>query len=50
MARNKPAGVFLSVKNLHFTKDKKGIKITVRIPVKELPHLRHFIDRAIAKS
>jgi hypothetical protein len=48
MARNKPAGVFLSVKNLHFTKDKKGIKLAVRLPVKELLHLRRFIDRAIS--
>ncbi len=47
MARNKPAGV-LSVKNLHFTEDKKGIKLAVRLPVKELLHLRRFIDRAIS--
>jgi hypothetical protein len=30
MARNKPSGVYLPVKNLHFIKDKKGVKISAR--------------------
>jgi hypothetical protein len=30
VARNKPAGVYLPVKNLHFIKDKKGVKVSAR--------------------
>jgi len=49
MARNRPAGVYLPVKNLHVTKDEKGIKLAVRLNVKELIRLRQFIDRVIGK-
>jgi hypothetical protein len=49
MARNTPAGVFLPVKKLHVTKDDKGIKLAVRLNVKELARLRQFIDRVLGK-
>jgi hypothetical protein len=47
MARNKPAGVFLPVKNLHFIKDKKGVKVSARcgsLSPKKLRQLIRFLE------
>ena len=48
MARNKPSGVYLPVKNLHFIKDKKGVKISARcgkLSRKELNRLISFLGK-----
>jgi hypothetical protein len=51
MAHTKPAGAYLPIKfgNLHVSKDDKGIKLAVRLNVRELTKLRQFIDRVIGK-
>jgi hypothetical protein len=48
MACNKPAGVFLPVKNLHFIKDEKGVKVSARCGKpsrKELDRLISFLRK-----
>jgi len=48
MARNKPAGVFLPVKHLHFIKDKKGVKVSARcgsLSPKKIDQLIRFLNR-----
>jgi hypothetical protein len=48
MASKHPRGVFLPVKNLHFTKDKKGIKVAARVGKlsgKELDRLISFLKQ-----
>ena len=43
VARNKPRGVFLPVKHLHFIKDKKGVKVSARIGKLSAAELKRLI-------
>jgi hypothetical protein len=48
VAHNKPPGVYLPVKNLHFIKDKNGVKVSARcgkLSRKELNRLIRFLEK-----
>jgi hypothetical protein len=47
MASKAPRGVYLRVKNLHFTKDKRGVKVAARVgrlSAAELKRLVTFLE------
>ena len=47
MARKDPPGVYLPVKNLHFMKDKRGVKVSARcgtLSHKKLKQLIRFLE------
>jgi hypothetical protein len=48
MAHKKPAGVYLPAKHLHFVKDKRGVKVSVRcgkLSTKKLDQLISFLKQ-----